>query len=269
MSCLGLCSARTAGHSPLHMGSFVSYLQTMKVLCTCALQPQTQYLALIFRVAIRTHRWALHVLWRHLSAKSSELPQVLSMHISPVYPVLHFPRNGTVMMQIHLKSTLQDEQSWWQWKASQKRMCYCWMTPLTEASLRLAKRQVKYFPHLKALMFSQSLFQYPVVWGETRHFNELSFVWKTERRKTGKCITGWRSLETRQKHFYSPHHHNAGLMWWLGKMLNYATIPTHVLLHLFWTLECSWTCWPQSELLDRINKFLCKCTYQVWNLKSH
>lgn len=125
------------------------------------------------------------------------------------------------------------------WKAARKRTCYCWMTPLTEPSLRLATRWVKYFLHLKVLLFSQSLFQCLVVWGETRHFSELPFVWKTEGRKTGKHNTGWRNLETRQQHFYSPHYHNPGLMWLLDKMLNYATISTNVLLHSFWALQCS------------------------------
>lgn len=217
MSSLGLCGARTVGHCPLHRGwisSFVPSLQTTKVLCTCALQPQhyqTQRFAL--KNGIRRHRWDLHVLWRHLSAKTSglRLPQVLSTHIPPIYPDLHVPRNGTAMVQIHLKSALQDEQTWWHWKAAWRRICYCWMTPLAEPSLRSATRRVKYLICLKVLLFSQSFFQWFVVWEQTRHFSELPFVWKTERRKTGKHNTGWRDLETRQQHFYSPHHHNPGI----------------------------------------------------------
>lgn len=45
-------------------------------------------------------------------------------------------------LQIHLKSTLQDEQSWWHWKSAWQRICCWWMFPLTEPSLRSATRQV-------------------------------------------------------------------------------------------------------------------------------
>lgn len=123
------------------------------------------------------------------------LSQVPRTGIPLVNPNRHVPRDRTGMVQIQLESALQDEQGQWHGRLGGEGCCSCWRTPLTHPSLRLERRQVKYLLCLKVLLLSQSVFQRLVVWGQTRHFGELPFVWKTEGRRTGKHNAGWRNLE--------------------------------------------------------------------------
>lgn len=57
-----------------------------------------------------------------LAAEASGLSQVPRAGIPPVNLNLHVPRDGTAMVQTHLESALQDEQSRWHWKAVWRRM---------------------------------------------------------------------------------------------------------------------------------------------------
>lgn len=146
----------------------------------------------------RNHRWALPRLVKALPSKEDNpegLSQVPRAGIPLVNPNWYVPRDRTGMVQIQLGSALQDEQGEWHGRVGGEGCCSCWVTPLTHPTLGLERRQVKHLLCLKVLLLSQSVFQRLVVWGQTRHFGELPFVWKTEGRRTGKHNAGWRNLE--------------------------------------------------------------------------
>lgn len=203
VSCLGLHGARSAGHHPLHKCRINYFLsRTTKFLCISALLSHSINKHGNLLSSSEQHRKESQVgssTPREGTSQQRGQPEGLSQvprtGIPPVNPNRHVPRDRTGMVQIQLESALRDEQGQWHGRLGGEGCCSCWRTPLTHPSLRLGRRQVKYLLCLKVLLLSQSVFQRLVVWGQTRHFGELPFVWKTEGRRTGKHNAGWRNLE--------------------------------------------------------------------------